>query len=121
MCQRQVEAIQNPLSATQSGIGFNNRVTMPLNHRTVAETNPSLCASTVAAVATETSDITNTNPLAVSVVIIAILVPGGFLRENLSFSLRANLSAPICAGDAGGVSIAMWSLRPQSNGQLHVG
>ena len=55
VCRRQVEAIQNALSAMQNGISFNNRVTMPLNHRTVAETNTSLSA-TVDAAATETSD-----------------------------------------------------------------
>ena len=50
---------------------FNNRVTMPLYHRTGAETNTSLSASTVDAAATETSDSTNISPLVVYVVIIA--------------------------------------------------
>ena len=83
MCQRQVEAIQNALSAPQNGIGFNNCVTMPLYHRTVAETNPSLSASTVDAAATETSDITNTTLLVVSVVIIAVLVCLWLVRVGL--------------------------------------
>ena len=82
VCQRQVEAIQNAFSATQNGIGFNNCVTTPLTHRTVAETNPSLSASTVDAAAAETSDITNTT-LSVSVVIIAVLACLWLVRVGL--------------------------------------
>ena len=86
MCQRQVEAIQNALSATQNGIGFNNCVTMPLNYRTVVETNPLLSASTVDAAATETSDITNTS-LLVSFCCHhrRLRVPGSFARARRSY------------------------------------
>jgi len=38
VCQRQVDVLTNALAATQSGIGFNNRVPQPLNHRVVAFT-----------------------------------------------------------------------------------
>merc|ERR1719409_360563 len=37
VCQRQVDALKAALGATQHGIEFNNRVTMPLNHRVVTE------------------------------------------------------------------------------------
>jgi carbonic anhydrase len=35
VCQRQVDKLKTMLAATQHGIDFNNRVTMPLNHRVV--------------------------------------------------------------------------------------
>mmetsp|Transcript_22436 Transcript_22436/g.42947 ORF Transcript_22436/g.42947 Transcript_22436/m.42947 type:complete len:607 (+) Transcript_22436:61-1881(+) len=38
VCQGQVDRLKAALAATQDGIAFNNRVTMPLNHRIV--TNP---------------------------------------------------------------------------------
>jgi carbonic anhydrase len=40
VCQRQVDKLQEALAKTQDGIGFNNRVTMPLNHRVVSEMAP---------------------------------------------------------------------------------
>jgi hypothetical protein len=35
VCQRQIDVLKAALASTQSGIDFNNRVTMPLNHRVV--------------------------------------------------------------------------------------
>jgi carbonic anhydrase len=40
VCQRQVDTLKTALGFTQHGIMFNNRVTMPLNHRIVTETGP---------------------------------------------------------------------------------
>jgi carbonic anhydrase len=37
VCQGQVNTLSTALGATQSGLGFNNRVTQPLNHRLVTE------------------------------------------------------------------------------------
>jgi carbonic anhydrase len=41
VCKRQVDALKAALGNTQHGINFNNRVTKPLNHRVVAEMDPS--------------------------------------------------------------------------------
>jgi hypothetical protein len=35
VCQRQVDVMKAALAESQYGIDFNNRVTMPLNHRVV--------------------------------------------------------------------------------------
>jgi carbonic anhydrase len=45
VCQRQVDALTVALANTQSGTNFNNRVTMPLNHRVVTEVGPASYAS----------------------------------------------------------------------------
>jgi len=39
VCKRQVDKLKDALAATMDGISFNNRVTHPLNHRSVIETS----------------------------------------------------------------------------------
>jgi len=39
VCQRQLDKLKSALGTTQSGVDFNNRVTQPLNHRVVTETD----------------------------------------------------------------------------------
>jgi len=40
VCQAQVDKLVQALERTQAGIGFNNRVVQPLNHRVVTVTGP---------------------------------------------------------------------------------
>jgi len=40
VCNRQVQTLKRALEITQGGIGFNNRVTQPLNHRAVSSVEP---------------------------------------------------------------------------------
>jgi len=39
VCQRQLDKLKSALGTTQSGVDINNRVTQPLNHRVVTETD----------------------------------------------------------------------------------
>merc|ERR1711915_1174493 len=39
VCQRQLDKLKEALGKTQANIEFNNRVTQPLNHRIVTETD----------------------------------------------------------------------------------
>jgi len=71
VCQAQVSKITAALAKTQSGIGFNNRVTRPLNHRTVSVTNRA-----VEAAVEESQEKSTWMPVATLVLKIAVVLFG---------------------------------------------